>query len=327
MENINDLIYAYSLGCLDNEELKRLKEYLDSGEYNNIQELGEFQNLASLLPSTLKIEIPDPQLKDNVAKKLYRLKDEIRAQRQKNKPTLNIKEVNGEKTEDSLPNATERLNPEYYSFESTQTNENDIQNMVEEFNGLSNNREIPLIRPIVPIKKNSKMMILGALLFFLLAIGIILTYLNISLKTNNLDNEVEKLKKEVGSLNIQLISNQEIREMLQSPDVQVINLRGTSLNPKSFGKLIIGLNKEAGYVQIAQMPAIPKDKIFQLWVRISGSYLSLKTLQPSDTMGFYSFKMLTLPKEDDFNFFITEEPSSGSRTPSNNVYLQGIFNR
>jgi len=289
--------------------------------------LGEFQNLASLLPSTLKIENPDPQLKDNVAKKLYRLKDEIRAQRQKNKPSLNIQEANGEKTEDSLPEAQKKLNPEYYSFESAETKGNDVQNMVEGQNGLLINKEIPHIRPIVPIKKNSKMMILGALLFFLLSIGIVLTYLNISLKTSNLDNEVEKLKKEVGSLNILLISNQEIQEMLQSPDVQVINLRGTSFNSMGFGKLIIGSNKGAGYIQIAQMPAIPEDKIFQLWVRISGSYLSLKTFQPSDTMRFYSFKMLTLPKVDDISFFITEEPSSGSTIPSKKVYLQGTFNR
>src|ERR1017187_10859161 len=93
MENINDLIYAYSLGCLDNEELQLFREHFDSGEELNNQKLGEFQNLASLLPTLLTIEIPDPQLKDNVAKKLYRLKDEIKAQRQKNKPSLNVQET------------------------------------------------------------------------------------------------------------------------------------------------------------------------------------------------------------------------------------------
>ena len=102
MENINDLIYAYSLGCLDNEELQRLREPLDRGEDVNIKELGELQNLTSLLPSILKIANPDPQLKDNVAKKLYRLKDEIKAQRQNNKTLNNIQETNGEKGQDSF---------------------------------------------------------------------------------------------------------------------------------------------------------------------------------------------------------------------------------
>ena len=327
MENINDLIYAYSLGCLDNEELRRLREHLNSGENHNIQELGEFQNLVSLLPSTLKIENPDPQLKDNVAKKLYRLKDEIRAQRQKNKPSSNVQEATGEKVQDSSQEEQERLNPEYKAINSASAEENDAQKLDEEPIDLSSNMEIPLFRPMTPIKKNSTLMIFGVVLFFLLAIGITLTYLNISVKTSNLDNEVDKLKNEVGNLNIQLISNLEIQKMIQSPDVQMINLRGTSLDPNSFGKLIIGLDKGAGYIKLAQMPAIQGDNIFQLWVNISGSYLSLKTIQASDTMGFYSFRMLTLPKGNDINFLITEEPLSGSTTPSSKVYLRGTFNR
>ena len=60
MENINDLIYAYSLGSLDNEEFQLVIEHLDSGEELNDQKLGEFQNLVSLLPLSLTIEILIP---------------------------------------------------------------------------------------------------------------------------------------------------------------------------------------------------------------------------------------------------------------------------
>ena len=169
-------------------------------------------------------------------------------------------------------------------------------------------------------------MIGGTVLFFLLVIGIIVTYLNITSKTNNLNNEVEKLKNEVGNLNIQLIDSQEIQEMFQSPDVQVINLRGENFNPNSFGKLIIGSDKGVGYIRFAQMPAIPENKLFQLWVSISGNFISLRTFKASDTLGFYSFKMLSLPKGDDISFRITEEPASGSTTPSDKVYLIGILN-
>jgi hypothetical protein len=74
------------------------------------------------------------------------------------------------------------------------------------------------------------------------------------------------------------------------------------------------------------MPSIPEDKLFQLWVNISGNYISLKSFQSADTMGFYSFKMLTLPKGEGINFRITEEPVSGVTTPGNKVYLQGLLN-
>jgi hypothetical protein len=309
MENINDLIYAYSLGCLDNEELQFFREHLNSDEELSVQKLGEFQNLASLLPTLLVVENPDPQLKDNVAKKLYRLKDEIRAQRQKNKSSLNIQEAVGEKGEDSSLKEPELLDSEDSEVDVTDS--------------LKSNTEIPSVQPAIPIKRNYSSMILGFVLFILLAIGIITIYLNISLKTKRLDNEVEQLKKEIGHLNTQLIGSQEIKEMLQSPDVQVINLRGTILCPNSFGKLIIGSDKEVGYIQFGRMPVIQEEKLFQLWVSISDNYIRLRTFQASDTMGFYSFKMLNLRKGDNINFLITEESSSGSTAPSNNVYLQG----
>ena len=326
MENLNDLIYAYSLGCLNPEEHQKFLEHLDSGEELNIQALGEYQNLVSLLPTILTIENPDPQLKDNVAKKLYRLKDEIRAQRQKNKPSLNNHESKEEKKQDSSIKEPEILTSENTVFKSPSPEEYDFQNIVGETIDLSSNKKISPTRPIVPIQKNYRTVIWGAVLFSLLVIGIIVTYLNISLKTNNLNNEIENLKKEVGNLNIQLIGSQEIQEMLQSPDVQVVNLKGTSFNPQSFGKLIIDTEKGVGYIKLAQMPSIPEDKLFQLWVNISGNYISLKSFQSADTMGFYSFKMLTLPKGEGINFRITEEPVSGVTTPGNKVYLQGLLN-
>jgi hypothetical protein len=326
LENINDLIYAYSLGCIDKEELLELNSQLDNGEEFNIKELGEFQNLVSLLPSTLTLENPDPQLKDNVAKKLYRLKDEIKSQRLKNKPSLNIEENKGEKELDYSFKDPEISTLEKSEFNANQLEDNDVQNIIEGTLDLSINKRNTTTRSTLPLKKNYNFMTWGIAIFFILAIGIIVTYWNIYLKTNNLNNEVEKLKKEVGNLNIQLIGNQEIQEMLQSPDVHVINLKGTDFNPSSFGKLIIGSDRGTGYIQFAQMPAIPEDKVFQLWASISGSYISLRTLQASDTMGFYSFKILNLPKGDEINFLITEEPSTGSLTPGNKVFLRGTFN-
>ena len=326
MENLNDLIYAYSLGCLNPEEHQKFLEHINSSDELNIQALGEYQNLASLLPSILTIENPDPQLKDNVAKKLYRLKDEIRAQRQKNKPTLNNHESKEEKKQDSSIKEPEILTPENGVYKSTPPEEYDFQNIVGGTIDLSSNKKISPARPIVPVQKNYHTVIWGVVLFSLLVLGIIVTYLNISTKTNNLINEIETLKKEVGVLNIQLIGSQEIQEMLQSPDVQVVNLKGTNFNPQSFGKLIIDSEKGVGYIKLAQMPSIPEDKLFQLWVSISGNYINLKSFQSADTIGFYSFKMLTLPKGESINFRITEEPASGVTTPSNKVYLQGILN-
>jgi cell division protein FtsL len=71
-----DFLYAYALGCLSNSELKKLQDYLQTSTDFPWEELGEFQNIISLLPSILSSETPNPRLKDNVARKLYKLKKE-----------------------------------------------------------------------------------------------------------------------------------------------------------------------------------------------------------------------------------------------------------
>ncbi|MBI2420202.1 MAG: anti-sigma factor [Ignavibacteriales bacterium] len=70
------LLYAYSLGCLDKDDFILLVEHLESGESFSWQELGEFQNLSALLPSFLNLEEPSAQVKDKVARRLYRLRED-----------------------------------------------------------------------------------------------------------------------------------------------------------------------------------------------------------------------------------------------------------
>jgi anti-sigma-K factor RskA len=77
-QQYHELLFAYSLGCLDKEELLELNEYFQTENDFPWQELGEYQNLVALLPAILNVETPGPELKDKVARKLYRIKNERR---------------------------------------------------------------------------------------------------------------------------------------------------------------------------------------------------------------------------------------------------------
>lgn len=72
-----EIMHAYAAGCLDHQDLIPLLETLDNeGELTNA-ELGELQNLTSLLPAILMIENPPASAKDSIAKKLYAIREEI----------------------------------------------------------------------------------------------------------------------------------------------------------------------------------------------------------------------------------------------------------
>jgi len=74
-----ELIKLEVLDCLNkaDEETLRLSKEVDSDF--PWKELGEYQNLAALLPVALPIEFPVSELKDKVALKLYNMRDEIKA--------------------------------------------------------------------------------------------------------------------------------------------------------------------------------------------------------------------------------------------------------
>ncbi|HKI79569.1 MAG TPA: anti-sigma factor [Ignavibacteriaceae bacterium] len=145
-----ELLYAYTLGCLDQDELINLRSLREANEEFPLQELGEFQNLSSLLPSILKLETPAPEVKDKVARKLYRIRNEIKAKRDrlKKEETLTEQETTAEENiaesttvetsvekEDKPPenfDKKERINYEDFELVEPKRNAPDLFSSAEE---------------------------------------------------------------------------------------------------------------------------------------------------------------------------------------------------
>ncbi len=72
-----ELIRLSTIGCAGKSDLSALSTLMAEDANFPWKELGEYQNLAALLPSVLVLETPGWELKDKVAKKLYELRDEI----------------------------------------------------------------------------------------------------------------------------------------------------------------------------------------------------------------------------------------------------------
>lgn len=77
-QKFREMIYAFSAGCLDKDECLDFIEYLNAGRKVPENELGELQNVVALLPAILELETPQPHVKDKVAKRLYRMREELR---------------------------------------------------------------------------------------------------------------------------------------------------------------------------------------------------------------------------------------------------------
>ncbi len=80
-QKIIGMIPAKALGCLDLEDDSVLQSYIEEGFPFKWDELGNYQNIAAMLPLALQLEIPEPRLKDNVALKLIELSEKLRSQK------------------------------------------------------------------------------------------------------------------------------------------------------------------------------------------------------------------------------------------------------
>jgi hypothetical protein len=80
-QKIIGMLQAKALGCLDAEDNNQLQEFIDEGHLFPWDEFGKFQNVASLLPLALQLELPDAELKDRVALKLIKLSEQLRVKK------------------------------------------------------------------------------------------------------------------------------------------------------------------------------------------------------------------------------------------------------
>jgi len=74
-----ELIKLEVLYCLNESDSEALRISKEVDADFPWKELGEYQNLAALLPVALALEFPVSELKDKVALKLYNMRDEIKA--------------------------------------------------------------------------------------------------------------------------------------------------------------------------------------------------------------------------------------------------------
>ncbi len=82
MSNVEsmELLQAKALGCLDPEDDALFTKLMKEDENFPWQELGHYQNLVAFLPTLLDIEVPEPEVKDDVARKLYELGEKDKAE-------------------------------------------------------------------------------------------------------------------------------------------------------------------------------------------------------------------------------------------------------
>jgi len=154
--------------------------------------------------------------------------------------------------------------------------------------------------------------------------------LQLSDSVRDLTVSVEEKQSRIFQLENELERKTELLSILESREVSLILMAGLDVNPEGYGKIIWDPENEQALLQIANLPAPPDDKDYQLWfIKESQSPISAGVFnfeRPSTDLFFKIEQLSEQPSPVANAFAITMEPKGGMPQPTGDMFLLGSKN-
>lgn len=151
---------------------------------------------------------------------------------------------------------------------------------------------------------------------------------------------IRKQQQDISALRTELVSTRqrfalletdynrtrELLAVLESPRVNMVLMNGQTIAPSGFGKILWDPDKKTAILQIANVPPVPTDKDYQLWVIKDKKPISAGVFALSGTEKDKFFKidrLVETEKQSIQAFAVTLEPKGGVPQPTGAMYLVG----
>jgi len=351
---LHEMVCAFVAGCMDRENYIQFKEFFESGGDLPRAEMGELQNVISLVPVILEIETPDPKLKDQVAKALIGMQDEIKAQIKKHTKAPTDKVV--DKTINNHTKANEFVDKE--EIEAEKIVEESIKKVTKEkppqktipptetdaFKKTTYSSK-PVVLPVEKELKRKKKEVVEEyngndysnagiwMAIFSLVLALIVAGYYLYTTAIKLEDDVKQLKEEVTTLksdiegtNKFISEHAALIDFFNYKDITSIRLTGSEVYPEGTGKLLVSFEEKDALLQVSNLPSLAANETYQIWLVSKGRSYSLGTFLPTANERYIKVEQLPyLPKEDIELFRITNEPAGGSDLPQGQTFLYGAL--
>ncbi|MFA3782156.1 anti-sigma factor [Melioribacteraceae bacterium 4301-Me] len=340
---ISEMSAAFAVGCMDKENFIQFKDYLLSGGELPKGLLGEFQNIVAMIPAILDLEVPDSSLKDDVAKKLIGLKEEIKTKiREEKKRTATIvdkpKTLPTKQTLTRVTAAEEKQPRKLSTFISEnrnlpksvaegsnrKTNLEQRDSLLTEEKRATTIKEKTRIDDVPPtlfpqrigtverrsLEQEKTSGFAGWLAIFLALIlfGVIGYYSYTSI--NDLQQQVSDLKNELVKTKNDLQSTSEftskymtVIEFLNYKGIFTVDLTSTQPNVNSSAKLFVAPYQREALLQLNNIPPLKLDQTYQIWMVSKDKFYSLATFSPRPEDMFIKISNLPYIPFDQIDLF------------------------
>lgn len=337
---LHEMISAYAAGCMDKKNIRAFRDYVNDGGELPVGELGELQNVISLLPVILELEKPDPELKDKIAKKLISLQDEIKDKIRTTKQSTRTAAktvVKNIEPEDEEPIVLSAPTPEtkITSFQAPPpTRGTEFYESAKKVNppAPTSMYDLPP-RSVEDLERDNSSgkirMVWFALAvsFIVLLASILIVYFSANdygSQFSALDQRINSLQQEISATHEFVNRYDELIEFMSYEDIQIVQLSAVDNSATGYGKLMLSFAHRAGLLQLTNMPTLGSNQAFQVWLISEGRSFSIGSFVPNRTEKYISIPDLPyLPKNQIELVRVTIEPLTGSELPQGPAILFG----
>ena len=169
-----------------------------------------------------------------------------------------------------------------------------------------------------------------------IAIGMVALFSLFALKLlNTIDDQnrhivadqraTKDLRTQLTALRDELTRKEELLKVLASKRIEITVLNGLKPSPVSYGKIIWDPERRTAILQVSNLPPVPSDKDYQLWIikdkkPISAGVFAVKTTEPN----YFKIENLAVTDPRQIGgFAVTLEPKGGVPQPTGEMYIAG----
>ncbi len=317
---LDQMISAFAAGSLDKENFVQFKRYVRKGGELPKGELGEQQNVVSLMPTILNLEVPEERVKGLVVKKIIQIQKDRRKEGTSETESEATEEVmhEREETSDSRRDKTEPKERKRKSLHDTKgprmtSAGPDVDKKT---------KEIKAIGSIIP----------WVLVFIMLVALIIATFYFMKMtseleeKVNEVKDQLAGFQSEVARTNGFIDDNQDLIEFFNYSDIKIVNLLPMSSRSNAWGRLLLSFESGEGLLQLKHMPSLAGSEVYQVWMVSKDVTLSIASITTNPDVKYYRISNIPYLPERDINLFrVTKEPGPDVTVPEGTAYLYGMF--
>jgi anti-sigma-K factor RskA len=188
-----------------------------------------------------------------------------------------------------------------------------IFNEVENLNNSSEDSDRANIIPIWAYKAAAAILLIGMIGF--------------SYYTMNLSETVEQQQAVITELQDELERQDELLTVLAAREVRFVKMDGLDPSPQGYGKILWDPENRQAILQLANLPAPPEDKDYQLWlIKDNDNPIPAGVFnfdQPSSDLFFKVENLDQEPAQGVNTFAVTLEPEGGVSQPTGEMFLVG----